>query len=206
MTTVIWLARHAQAHNPSAVLYGRLPRVRLSEAGQREARALGELLASRPLGALYSSPMLRARQTASAIAAAQPRPLPIHLSQDLHEIRSSWQGRPLAELDAVRWDFYTTPRQADDERLHVIRDRMCRWVTRVLRRHPGEEVVGVSHGDPILVLIAQLKGRLLDIASIRQGRYPPTGSVYRLQLEPNGAAQSVELIVPTDRTADTITR
>jgi broad specificity phosphatase PhoE len=201
--TVIWLARHAQAHNPTAVLYGRLPRVGLSPAGQLQARALADFLADRPLAAVYSSPMLRARQTARAIVAAQPAGLAVHLAQDLHEIRTSWQGQPLTELDAVHWDFYTSPRSPTDERLHGIRDRMCHWVARMLRRYPGAEVVGVSHGDPVLVLLAQLQGRLVDIASIRPSRYPPTGSVYRLELEPTGQARSVELVVPTAQTVDT---
>jgi broad specificity phosphatase PhoE len=201
--TVIWLARHAQAHNPMAVLYGRLPRVGLSPAGRLQAEALADFLAARPLAAVYSSPMLRARQTARTIAAAQPDGPGVHVSQDLHEIRSSWQGRPLAELDAVRWDFYSAPRSRSDETLHAIRDRMCHWVRQTLRRYPGAEVVGVSHGDPILVLVAELQGRLVDIASIRPSRYPPTGSVYRLEVDSFGHAQKVELVVPKTQTTDT---
>jgi broad specificity phosphatase PhoE len=186
-----------------AVLYGRLPRVGLSPAGRLQADALAALLAARPLSAVYSSPMLRARQTARTIVAAQSAEVAIHVSQDLHEIRTSWQGRPLTELDAVQWDFYTVPRSPSDESLHAIRDRLCHWVQHVLDWHPGAEVAGVSHGDPILVLVAELQGRLVDIASIRPSRYPPTGSVYRLEIDATGRARAVELVVPRAQTTDT---
>jgi broad specificity phosphatase PhoE len=206
VSTVVWLARHAEAFNPAAVLYGRLPRVRLSEAGRRQALALADFLCARPLVAIYSSPMLRARQTARVIAERCPAAGPVHVARDLHEIRSSWQGVPLAQLDQVNWDLYSTPREPTDESLTVIRDRMCRWLGRALRRHAGHEVVGVSHGDPILVLVAQLSGRLMEVASIRQGGYPPTGSVYRLEFGLADAravggqesAVGISLITPTD--------
>jgi broad specificity phosphatase PhoE len=201
--TLIWLARHAQVHNPMAVLYGRLPRIGLSPAGRLQARLLAEFLADRPLAAVYSSPLLRARQTARTIAAAHPGGLGVHVSKDLLEIRTSWQGQPLAKLDAVRWDLYTVPRSPSDESLHAIRDRMCHWVRQMLRRYPGAEVVGVSHGDPILVLVAELQGRLGDIASIRPSRYPPTGGVYRLEVDSAGHAQDVELVLPKPQTTDT---
>ena len=31
--TTVWLARHGEAHNPGGLLYGRLPRVRLTPEG-----------------------------------------------------------------------------------------------------------------------------------------------------------------------------
>ena len=69
--TTVWLARHGEAHNPSELLYGRLPRVRLSPEGRRQAQALADFLAPRPLAAIYSSPMLRARRTADAVLATR---------------------------------------------------------------------------------------------------------------------------------------
>ena len=70
--TTIWLARHGEVHNPGGLLYGRLPRMRLSPLGQRQAEALADFLAPRPLQAIYSSPMLRARKTAAVILTRHP--------------------------------------------------------------------------------------------------------------------------------------
>ena len=45
--TTIWLARHGEVHNPTNVLYGRLPRVDLTPEGRRQAHAIAEWLRKR---------------------------------------------------------------------------------------------------------------------------------------------------------------
>ena len=67
--TTILLVRHADVHNPADVVYGRLPRFGLSSVGREEATRTAATLAGEPLAAIYSSPQLRARQTAETIAA-----------------------------------------------------------------------------------------------------------------------------------------
>ena len=74
--TTIDLIRHADVHNPDDLFYGRSPRFRLSELGRRQAAATAALLAEAPLAAVYTSPLLRARQTVAIIAAAHPARLP----------------------------------------------------------------------------------------------------------------------------------
>src|SRR5919202_3499467 len=108
--TTIWLARHGEVHNPSNVLYGRMPRVRLTPEGRRQAQALAEFLGPRPLAAVYSSPMLRARRTAAAILERHPALERVRIDSDLQEVRTGWEGEPLAAPEAIGWDFYTNPR------------------------------------------------------------------------------------------------
>src|SRR5579859_1239035 len=67
---------------------------------------------------------------------------------------------------------------------------------RMLRRHAGTEVVGVSHGDPILILAGTLAGLRLEPASIFPQPYIATGVVYRLQFDADGACRDVQLLVP----------
>ena len=100
--TTVWLARHGEVHNPAELLYGRLPRMRLSPEGQRQARKLAEFLAPRPLAAIYSSPLLRARRTAAAILERQPGLGRVRIDADLIEVRTRWQGEPLQAL--VIWE------------------------------------------------------------------------------------------------------
>src|SRR5438105_10963884 len=150
--TTVWLARHGEVHNPSNVLYGRMPRMRLTLEGRRQADALAAFLAARRLVAIYSSPMLRARRTAEFVLSRHPELGRVRIDSDLQEVRTGWQGEPLATLEQIDWDFYGNPRAATDESLQMIHDRMHRWLGRILRRHAGSEVVGVSHGDPILIL------------------------------------------------------
>ena len=191
----IWLARHGEVHNPDNVLYGRMPRMRLSAEGRRQARALATYLRGRPLAALYSSPMLRARRTADEVLNLHPRLGRVRIDSDLQEVRTSWEGEKLASLEGIDWDFYTNPRHADDESLEDIHVRMQRWLRRVLERHPGEEVVGVSHGDPILILVGTLQGLPLDPRGIFPRPYIGTGVLYRLSFD-GTECREVEMLVP----------
>jgi len=196
VTTTIWLARHGEVHNPSNVLYGRLPRVRLTPEGRRQAHALAEFLGPRPLAAIYSSPMLRARRTAAAILGTRPELKRVRIDSDLQEVRTAWQGEPLAALEQIDWDFYANPRHPGDESLGAIQGRMLRWLKRVLGRHAGGEVVGVSHGDPILILVGTLRGLPLESRSIFPRPYIEPGIVYRLRFDAQGSCRDVELFVP----------
>jgi broad specificity phosphatase PhoE len=193
--TTVWLARHGEVHNPRNILYGRLPRVRLTPEGRRQARALAEYLRPRRLAAIYSSPMLRARRTAEEVLALQPQLRRVHQDVDLQEVRTAWEGEPLDALERIDWDFYTSPRHPDDESLQVIHDRMQRWLRRVLRRHAGAEVLGVSHGDPILILVGTLAGLPLDPRHIFPRPYIGPGVLYRLGFDASGACRELELLV-----------
>jgi broad specificity phosphatase PhoE len=195
VTTTVWLARHAEARNPNELLYGRLPRIRLSPEGQRQADALAKFLEPRRLAAIYSSPMLRARKTAEAILRRQSHLDRVRIDRDLLEIRSGWQGQPLADLERIGWDFYANPRSSEDESLQMIHDRMQRWLARVLRRHAGSEVVGVSHGDPTLILVGTLRGLPLDV-SIFPRPYIQPATVYRMRFDADGRCRDLQMFVP----------
>ena len=62
--TQIHFVRHGEVHNPQKIYYGRLPGFPLSEEGRRQAQAAAHALRARPLAAIFSSPMQRARETA----------------------------------------------------------------------------------------------------------------------------------------------
>jgi probable phosphoglycerate mutase len=178
--TTIILVRHADVHNPADIVYGRLPRFGLSATGRAEAERTAEALRAEPLAALYSSPQLRARQTARAIAALHPGQ-PVRITRLLAEIRTGWQGTPNAAMAARQFDFYDSPFDPGDEKLHEVTERMVRWIRRMLRRHPGQVVVGVSHGDPVMVARLVFSGQEPSVATLRnQALYPLKGSITRL--------------------------
>jgi len=192
----VWLARHGEVHNPGNILYGRLPRVGLTPEGRRQANALAKVLERRPLQAIYSSPMLRARRTADAVLAVHPELQRVRIDRDLLEVRTGWEGQPLEALERINWDFYTNPRHPQDESLRAIHDRMQRWLERMLRRHAGGEVLGVSHGDPILILVGSLCGRALDPKTIFPRPYIDPGVLYRMRFDAAGQLRDVEQSVP----------
>jgi probable phosphoglycerate mutase len=171
----VLLVRHAEVHNPQRLLYGRLPRFRLSEAGRAQAERLGESLAGEPIEAIYTSPLLRARQTAAAIAKHHPG-LRVSRTTLLNEVGSAWQGTPLADF-AAGFNTFDNKREVADESIDDILQRMLRFVDLAHRRHPGQTVVGVTHGDPITILRVHLKGEPVTVPAIRGKDYADLCSV-----------------------------
>ena len=104
--TTIWLVRHGHVHNPRGIIYGRMPRFRLSERGLEEARAAGRAMAGIPIAAAYSSPLLRARQTAGEILAHHPG-IPLRRTPLLLEVLTIFEGRDGLEGDRRGGDYYT---------------------------------------------------------------------------------------------------
>lgn len=146
--TVIHFVRHGQVHNPAQLLYGRLPRFPLSATGRVQAEAAARVLQARPLAAVFSSPRLRAVQTARIIAGQHPD-LRVRISRLLDETHTPHEGRPLAELEASGWDMFTDI-PPHYERPEDIFNRAQRFIRRVRRRFPQGEVVAVTHGELLL--------------------------------------------------------
>ncbi len=67
-TTVVHLLRHGEVHNPTGVLYGRLPGFRLSDLGHAMADRIAERVAGDDITHLVSSPLERAQETAAPSA------------------------------------------------------------------------------------------------------------------------------------------
>jgi broad specificity phosphatase PhoE len=170
--------------------------MRLSQEGHRQACALAAFLAPRPLVAVYSSPMLRARKTAATIVAGRAELSRVRIDRDLNEIRTGWQGQPRTSLAGIDWDFYANPRDESDESIALIHARMRRWLDRVLRRHAGGEVVGVSHGDPILILVGDLRGLPLESRQLFPRPYIATASLFRLRFDAERQVREIDLFVP----------
>ncbi len=178
--TTLILIRHADVHNPDDVLYGRLPGFRLSTIGRQEAAQTGEALRATPLAAVYSSPQLRARQTAQAVVAPHAG-VRVQITSLLNEIRTGWQGTTNVEMARLKYNFYDPPRDPGDETLAQVTDRLVRWVRLMLRRHPGQVVAGVSHGDPVMIARLLFTGTQPSVLALRdQSLYPTKGSITRL--------------------------
>ncbi len=97
--TRVHLIRHGEVHNPDGILYGRLPGFRLSETGQGQAVAAAELLAGRDIVAVIASPLQRAQETATPIAARHG--LPIDTDHDLIESANFFEGKRVSPGDGA---------------------------------------------------------------------------------------------------------
>jgi broad specificity phosphatase PhoE len=177
-TTTILLVRHADVHNPQRLFYGRLPRFRISDLGQRQAAFLADHLADRPIATIYSSPMLRARQTAAILASRHPN-APLRRAEPLIEVRTGWMGSVETLIPPVI-NLYEPPHSPADETIAEVWTRVGRFVRLLARRHRGQTVCCVSHGDPIVIAHAGFTGLSLELSSIRGGFYPQKCSTTEL--------------------------
>jgi len=173
--TKILLVRHADVHNPDQIVYGRLPRFRLSKLGEAQAEATAEFLSKEDVKYIYTSPMLRARQTAKAIAKYHPE-AKLRISKLLAEINTSWQGTPWSQIGANA-NLYEPIKDPENETIEDVAKRMLRIIRTLVRRHPGETVICVSHADPIKIAWVALEGKELTFENIRKPPYPDRASV-----------------------------
>ncbi|HMA37309.1 MAG TPA: histidine phosphatase family protein [Chloroflexia bacterium] len=197
-STTILLVRHADVHNPADVVYGRLPRFGLSRTGYAEAARTAAALAATPLAALYTSPQLRARQTARTLAAPHPG-LAVRVTRLLAEVRTGYQGLPNVEMARRLYNFYEPPHHPDDEGLADVAARIVRWLARVLAAHPGQVVAGVSHGDPLMIVRLLFDGQDVTLTTMRNpALYPTKGSITRLVFQGRGDPRRLPVAVTYD--------
>jgi probable phosphoglycerate mutase len=159
MTRII-LVRHGHVdwHDPER-FRGRAELL-LTERGHRQVRATALLLAmgSKP-DAVYTSPLMRCRDTAAALAA--PFRLAAQPVEGLADIDyGAWQGLTRDEA-AARWPqavdlWFRAPHLAvipGGETLPALLARTSAALLDILRRHPTGTVVAVAHDSVNRVLL-----------------------------------------------------
>jgi probable phosphoglycerate mutase len=166
--TVVLLVRHARTETTGVSLPGRRAGLHLAPEGRRDAEAVGARLARRgDVRAVYTSPLERACETASAIAAAC-RLVP-RVEAGLIELDvGRWSGRKLSDLArTTEWrQVQRHPsgfRFPGGESFAEMQVRVAATLSELVRRHPGATIVAVSHGDPIKGAVAHALGIPLDL-------------------------------------------
>jgi len=182
--TEILVVRHADVHNPKDILYGRLPGYRLSDKGRAQAEETAKFIAARSVTAIYTSPLLRARQTAHILTHYHSS-LSVRVSSRLLEVKTAYQGSPNAIITRG-FSFYEPRKDPGDESMAEVFDRLLRFLRQAVRRHAGGTVVAVTHADPIAIMRVGLEGLPLTAASLHATVYPNRASVNQITLEPDG--------------------
>jgi broad specificity phosphatase PhoE len=153
--TVVHLLRHGEVHNPEGVLYGRLPGFRLSERGEAMAERAAQALANRDIAVVTASPLERAQQTATPIAAVHG--LTVGVDERIIEADNVFEGQRVGVGDGAlkkpaAWRHLWNPlRPSWGERYTDLAARMSQAIVSAREIAPGREVVLVSHQLPIWV-------------------------------------------------------
>jgi broad specificity phosphatase PhoE len=167
--TVFHLLRHGEHVLRGRVVAGRTPGVGLSSAGCAEIASIADRLSAENIGALYSSPLQRTRETAEILAAQLD--LPVHYRDDFLELDfGEWTG---LTFDAVRADerwlvwrdcrsIATIP---GGESMRQVQERIVKALFELRQIHRDGTVLIVSHGDVIRAALLFALGMPLDFYS-----------------------------------------
>jgi broad specificity phosphatase PhoE len=153
--TIVHLMRHGEVHNPTGVLYGRLPEFLLSELGHEMAQAAADALAGRDVTYLVASPLERAQQTAAPTAANFD--LPVVTDDRVIEADNTFEGSKFGvgsgslRHPSVWWRLRNPLRPGWGEPYSHIAARMCAADIDALEAARGHEAVIVSHQLPVWI-------------------------------------------------------
>ncbi len=160
--TTIFLARHGESDwNAANRFQGHSDRP-LTDLGRRQAEALAELVAREDVDAIYSSPLIRALETARLVGARTG--LDVVEDEDLREVDTGgWSGLSREEVQQrfpdgfERWVSGGAGWE-DGETYEEMGERVLGAVRRIAAAHPGGRVLVISHGGPIRAVHAAAAG------------------------------------------------
>jgi probable phosphomutase (TIGR03848 family) len=164
----VLFVRHGQTATTGTILPGRAPGLHLADAGREQATAAaGRIAELDRLDAVYASPLERARETASPIAAARQQK--VRIDRGLLECDfGDWTGGELKKLMKLpEWrtvqSYPSGFRFPGGESFVEMQDRMVGTVQRLVAQHTGGVIVCVSHADTIKAAVAHALGTHLDL-------------------------------------------
>ena len=164
------LVRHGLTDwNENGRLMGRSD-VEINTRGRTQAERVAHALAPRAIDAIYSSPQVRARQTAAPLAEATRKDVVVESAFDEVWLSEAWKGKTVTELrgdeDLERTIVDPTYRSDAIEPIADVQARTVAGAERLHELHAGGTVVVVSHGDPLRVIVAHYLG--LDLSMFRR--------------------------------------
>ena len=172
-TTRLLLIRHAEVEARYQGVFGGRIDMELSPRGHQQAAALAKYLHSRPLSAIYASPMRRVQQTlAPLLVNGTPKPV---ILQDLREVDfGDWTGLAWEEvqarfgISAFAWlEQLECDGIANAESAETLQERVEPCLRQILAAHAGQQVAVVCHGG----IIRMLLGILLRWPLARMGAF-----------------------------------
>jgi len=162
------LVRHGEtAWNATGRFQGQMD-IDLNDAGQRQAFAVAERLASEEIHAIYASDLRRACDTAAALAARHP--MAVQVDPRLREIDfGAWQGLTYAQMQEqdpeglAAWNADRENRcPPGGESLSQVANRLSLLLDEIRLQYADHTVVLVSHGGTVRLVLCLLLGHPLS--------------------------------------------
>jgi len=172
----LFLARHGETDwNAEHRLQGQANRP-LTPVGLAQAMALRDLLQSRPIQAIYASPLQRTLATAAPLAAAlglevQPREAMLEIDYGILEghTRETVAGTALEELWMARKRNPLAFEAPEAETYEILCERVRPFAREIVERHEHDTIVVIGHRASNRALLALLLDRpLSEVVKLKQ--------------------------------------
>lgn len=160
MGSIIFL-RHGQAkNNIERILTGRTPGIPLTEKGIEQAEKAAKFLEDMNISAIYSSPIERARHTAEIVG--KHNSLDVIIDDRLIELdMGKFTGVPYDEIFSTHGNVFMKFYNGELEIAHngvetfaEVKKRILGIVDHVIEKHPDQNIVLVTHMDPIKAMLS----------------------------------------------------
>ena len=181
----LYIIRHGQTDwNIAKKIQGRQD-IPLNERGHFQAQCLGKAMENRPITAVFSSPQIRAMET--AIAVASPAGVPVIPVRDLMQINYGvWEGKTEEELlrdDRALYEaWWSHPAETappEGESINQVNER-CRQAWKEIKPQLTGDAAIVAHGG----LLAHFMEQLLGSESIAASTVAHNASITTIEYEP----------------------
>ena len=161
---MIIFLRHAQAeNNTKRILAGRTEGVPLTKTGIEQAERIAKYLAPIDISAIYSSPIERAKHTAEIVAkncSLEEVVIDERLTEiDMGKFTRMNYDDMFAKYGNIFLKFYENDPVISEHEVETFPDvqkRVLEMVDHVLKKHNNENVILVTHMDPIKSMLAKV--------------------------------------------------
>ena len=166
--TRFYLVRHGRTvWNTVNKLRGRSD-IPLDDVGKKQVEAAGMALATKPIVAVYTSPLIRAVQTAEAIA--RPHGLKPIVNESFHDFDFGiWSGQDRPVIYEKYKEEYRIYREEPQyfrapggESFWDVYERVLFGMKDVNEKHPGEEIAVSTHNVTSIIMLLAVLGMPLS--------------------------------------------
>ncbi len=158
--TLIYLIRHGESEGNKERRFRGWEDFPLSENGRKQVKNLGKALRNSGIEVIYSSPLVRAYDTASAVAETTGAKIVVEPAFKSIAL-GDWEGRTIAEIEKLYPEEFKmwleTPeklRMPGFEPISQLRRRAMRALNRIVRENQGKTIAVVSHTALLKVIFA----------------------------------------------------
>ncbi|MFB5598058.1 MAG: histidine phosphatase family protein [Nitrosopumilaceae archaeon] len=160
---MIIFLRHGQAkNNTERILAGRTPGIPLTANGIRQAKSIAKYIKPLKISAIYTSPVERALNTSQIVG--KHNSLEYKIDNRLIELdMGKFTGMPYDEIFSSHGNVFLKFYQGETEIAHngvetfsQVKKRVLDMVDYVIKQHPNQNVLLVTHMDPIKAMLSTI--------------------------------------------------